>query len=152
MVSQAFPRLPTGSEAGKWWFGATTREQKPPLVKASAVLPFACFGLSALFTVVEGSTKAFDQNCLIHGIWRRLAELDTAIWVSRVPTKENIADNPSRFWFCLFILRASASLSFFDREEYALLGEWGAKRCDAVLDPCFVEAQTWTALSMCAHK
>ena len=43
-----------------------------------------------------GSTKSWDHCCLVHALWLQLAKLKTAVWVLRVPTKVNIADNPSR--------------------------------------------------------
>jgi hypothetical protein len=50
-----------------------------------------------LFSSLSGAAKEFDQNCLIHGIWKRLAELGTFAWVERVPTAQNLADLPSRY-------------------------------------------------------
>ena len=44
----------------------------------------------------KGSTKQFDQNCLIHTMWKQLAVLNVNVWVERVPTRDNIADLPSR--------------------------------------------------------
>ena len=40
--------------------------------------------------------RQFDQACIVHAIWLRLAVTHTAMWVTRVPTKDNIADDPSR--------------------------------------------------------
>ena len=48
---------------------------------------------------MTGATKNFDQNCLIHAIWKKLVQLDTSVWIERVPTKDNISDLPSR-WPC----------------------------------------------------
>ena len=56
----------------------------------------------------KGAAKQFDHASLIHGIWLRAAELGMEIRVDRVPTKQNIADLPSR-------------------EEYNLLGMIGAE-------------------------
>ena len=50
---------------------------------------------------LAGSTKQFDQNCLIHAMWKQLAVLNVSVWVERVPTKDNIADDPSRL-VCLW--------------------------------------------------
>ena len=44
----------------------------------------------------KGSTKNFDQHSLVHGMWKRFAELKVGVWVMRVPTDDNIADCPSR--------------------------------------------------------
>ena len=47
-------------------------------------------------SALAGSTKQFDQNCLIHAMWKQLAVLNVNVWVERVPSKDNIADDPSR--------------------------------------------------------
>ena len=62
-------------------------------------------------------------------MWKRLAELDVEIWVERVPTKENIADDPSR-------------------ERYGLLELMQARRVRPFLDKVFLESQTWESLSV----
>ena len=77
----------------------------------------------------RGSCREFDQGCLIHTIWLKLAQLRCGVWVERVPTEDNIADHPSR-------------------EEYALLRKIGAKRLEPRLDSMFDNAQTWEALSI----
>ena len=43
-----------------------------------------------------GTAKRFDQGCLIHVLWKWFLEKQIGVWIERVPTKENIADNPSR--------------------------------------------------------
>ena len=43
-----------------------------------------------------GAGKAFDQNAIIHTIWLMLAEIGCGAWIGRVPTKANLADDPSR--------------------------------------------------------
>ena len=64
----------------------------------------------ALCYALAGSTKQFDQNCLIHAMWKQLAVLNVNVWVERVPTKDNIADDPSRHAcrFHVCALRATA--------------------------------------------
>jgi len=76
-----------------------------------------------------GATRGFDHNCLVHALWKRFAQLKLAVWVMRVPTSENIADDPSR-------------------EDYCLLEKLGAVRSKPVLDNVFWHAQTWAALSL----
>ena len=44
----------------------------------------------------SGAARTFDHCCLVHALWKRFAELQLGIWVERVPTKVNIADDPSR--------------------------------------------------------
>jgi len=73
--------------------------------------------------------RSFDHTCLVHGIWLRAAELGTGLYVGRVPTKDNISDDPSR-------------------ERYTLLNGIGAIRLEPWLHPTFEAAQTWKALSL----
>lgn len=95
----------------------------------------------------RGYAKTFDHTCLVHGIWfanfasfricilgplvprMRALELGTGLFVSRVPTKENLADDPSR-------------------ERYSLLEMLGAVRMEPFLHHSFELAQTWNALSV----
>jgi len=77
----------------------------------------------------KGTTKNFDQHSLVHCMWKRFAELHVGVWVVRVPTKDNIADCPSR-------------------EQYELLGKIGAVEVPAFLDPVFASPQSWKSLSI----
>ena len=45
----------------------------------------------------RGTAKTFDHCCLAHALWKRFAELQLGVWVERVPTEVNIADDPSRY-------------------------------------------------------
>ena len=65
----------------------------------------------------------------MHCIWKRAAELGLEIWVDRVPTHDNIADDPSR-------------------EHYELLDKLGAVSIDPVLDHCFTKPESWEALQL----
>ena len=69
-----------------------------------------CVAVHALNSFVrEGAARAFDQNSIIHGIWKRAAELNAELWIERVDTKLNVADNPSRESYALLQrLRARA--------------------------------------------
>jgi len=60
-------------------------------------------------------------------------ELDAALFIKRVPTKENLADDPSR-------------------ERYKLLSSMGAVAVPPVLDKRFSNAQSWESLGVTAHK
>ena len=99
----------------------------------------------------RGSCREFDQGCLIHTIWLKLAQLRCGVWVERVPTEDNIADHPSRYVAldlpfcetCSFVICLCPC-----REEYALLRKIGAKRLEPRLDSMFDNAQTWEALSI----
>ena len=44
----------------------------------------------------KGSAKAFDHNMLIHVIWELAFQRRVALWIERVPSKDNISDLPSR--------------------------------------------------------
>ena len=54
--------------------------------------------------------------------------LSLSMFISRVSSKENIADNPSR-------------------EDYGTLKKMGATWMEPVLDPKFEQADAWTALA-----
>ena len=45
----------------------------------------------------RGTAKKFDHCCLAHALWKQFAELQLGVWVERVPTEVNIADDPSRY-------------------------------------------------------
>ena len=45
---------------------------------------------------MKGATKAFDHNALVHTLWRKFMDLGMDVQIMRVPTNDNIADNPSR--------------------------------------------------------
>ena len=49
----------------------------------------------------RGCAKAFDHNCIIHGLWTLVLNLHVDLQLERVPTKDNIADCPSRGDFVL---------------------------------------------------
>ena len=45
---------------------------------------------------VVGTAKSFDHCTLVHALWKTFAELKISVWLERVASKLNIADNPSR--------------------------------------------------------
>ena len=73
--------------------------------------------------------RTWDHSAVVHGIWKKAAEINARIWVERVPTKDNIADDPSR-------------------EDYSLLDKLKAVRVAPVLDEAFMQPGTWEALSI----
>lgn len=77
----------------------------------------------------RGSCKRFDQGCLIHALWKRFLELEMAVWVERVPTQFNIADDPSR-------------------EHYCLLNSLGAVPVRPVLEDVFCAPQAWASVQL----
>jgi len=82
---------------------------------------------AAQHNTAKGRAKTFDHTCLVHGIWTMALELQIGLYVSRVPTKENIADDPSR-------------------ERYSLLKKLGAVWKEPALHERFRDPSTWEAL------
>ena len=77
----------------------------------------------------RGSARKFDHACLAHCLWLRAAQLGVELVVKRVPTKDNIADLPSR-------------------GEFALLKWMRAARQKAWLDDMFLDVACWKSLSL----
>jgi hypothetical protein len=78
-------------------YGQTTQEPKRPPEKVGNSHWALCTRREYFDKLAPaGATRNFDQNCLIHAIWKRLVQLNTNIWVQRVPTKDNLSDLPSR--------------------------------------------------------
>ena len=71
-----------------------------------------------------GSARSVDHNLTVHGVWLHAARTGYGIWVERVPTKDNIADLPSR-------------------ESYGLLQAMGARWVEPVMDDAFLEPTKW---------
>ena len=44
----------------------------------------------------QGSSRTSDYNALVHFFWLMSAKLNTEVEIRRVPTKDNIADGPTR--------------------------------------------------------
>ena len=57
-------------------------------------------------------------------------KLQIGLYVSRVPSKDNLSDDPSR-------------------ERYTLMKALKAERIDPVIHKMFKQAQTWEALQLC---
>ena len=55
-----------------------------------------CDNVAAEHNVRAGKAKPFDHTCLVHAIWTHAMRQCIGIFVVRVPTKENCADDPSR--------------------------------------------------------
>ena len=99
---------------------------------------------------VAGATKQFDHNCLVHALWKHFLELGTEVYVTRVPTDYNIADNPSRFaQVCGFAKPYTYANVRLCRESYHIFGLTpNAKKVRPKLEKVYLEAQTWAALSL----
>ena len=78
-------------------------------------------------STARGYAKLFDHTCVVHSIWLKALELGTGIFVSRVPSKLNLADDPSR-------------------EDYRLLERMGAVRRKPWIDPRFLQRDAWASL------
>ena len=76
-----------------------------------------------------GRAREFDQNCIVHAMWKKALELKADIWLERVPTWDNISDGPSR-------------------EEYHLLDELGARKVEARMDKNIWQCTDESALSI----
>ena len=95
----------------------------------------------------QGSAQSFDHLSLVHAIWLRAAELGLSLYVKRVPTKDNIADDPSRERQVTQMFICSCAISPVDR--YSLLEKIpNMNFVEAHLDEVFQRAQTWEALSV----
>ena len=85
-------------------------------------------------TAAEASTRSgrareFDQGAIIHSIRKLAAVNKIGIRVKRVPTKDNIADDPSR-------------------ERYDLLARAKATYGTPVLHKAFEDPCAWKAVAM----
>ena len=55
-----------------------------------------CDNVGGERALAAGAAKSPDHNKLIHAVWMIAMRLGLAVWTYRVPTKDNIADLPSR--------------------------------------------------------
>ena len=81
------------------------------------------------FRYVSVRIRSFDHACVAHCLWLKMAQIKMEAYVDRVPTKDNIADLPSR-------------------EEYGLLMQIGARHIEAKLDTAFMAPGAWDSLSV----
>ena len=65
-----------------------------------------------------GVAEATDHNLIVHALWLHAARVGYGFWVERVPSKDNIADLPSR-------------------EAYGVLEGLGAVWAEPVIDEAF---------------
>ena len=80
-------------------------------------------------SLVRGTCKEFDHGCITHALWKRFVELGMSVFVRRVPTEVNIADDPSR-------------------EDYWLADNLPAREVAGLLDECFHKPSAWAMLSV----
>jgi len=74
--------------------------------------------------IKKGSAKCFDHCHIVHTIWLMLMRLNASVYVTRVPTEDNVADLPSR-------------------RSYSLLEKIGAKRLRPLLNRAFWSKEAW---------
>ena len=51
----------------------------------------------------KGGARRFDHCSIVHCLWKKFLQLGLHVWVERVPTEVNIADDPSRCALCCFV-------------------------------------------------
>ena len=100
----------------------------------------------------QGTAKAFDHCTLVHVLWKTFAELHVGIWIERIPTKENIADDPSRSHTSLVFVSTSLPSNYSVREDYRILNRLGAIRIEPRLFDVFLQSQTWQQLSIAGTR
>ena len=77
-------------------------------------------------SIATGGSKASDHNLLVHAIWFMAAKYGFGLWVERVCSEDNIADNPSR-------------------EDHNLLRQLGAIWCPPYLPVELWQPTAWAA-------
>jgi hypothetical protein len=55
-----------------------------------------CDNVGGERALASGAATSVDHNRLVHAVWMRALQLGLSLWSYRVPTKDNIADLPSR--------------------------------------------------------
>ncbi len=79
--------------------------------------------------VAKGGARCFDHTCVVHSIWFRALLLGMHMVVDRVPSKVNLADDPSR-------------------ERYGLLQQYpNCVRVRPWLHPMFTRPRAWESLA-----
>ena len=105
--------------------------------------------MGAQHVTQKGIAKSWVHTCIVHSIWYedclaafpmmlllcaracrlRALELEMGLWISRVPSEDNIADDPSR-------------------EEYEVLRALKAVRIEPRMHPKFLEFKAWDVISL----
>ena len=79
-------------------------------------------------------------------------ELGAALYIKRVPTKDNLADDPSRERYGLLRHMGVSMLCRMRVSRSVCALTLKAKSVEAVLDERFADAQSWYSLGVTAHK
>ena len=74
----------------------------------------------------NGAAKAWDHNMLVHTIWAEAVDNRTRLCFERVPSKDNIADSPSRSCLPGHLRAARMHMPRDARFEYRILEALGA--------------------------
>jgi len=77
----------------------------------------------------KGASRQFDHACIVHCLWSKAAQLGIEMVIDRAPSKDNLADLPSR-------------------EEYSLMHKIGAQNVEARMHPDFCSPTAWEALKL----
>jgi len=77
----------------------------------------------------KGSAIANDHNLIVHSVWLLAARMGMALWIERVPSHDNIADDPSR-------------------ENYDLLKALGAVYWEPVVPREVWEPDAWESVAL----
>ncbi len=83
----------------------------------------------AQHAVANGRARQWDHTCLVHSMWLHALKLKMAVYVSRVATEVNLADEPSR-------------------ERYHILRKLRAVWVEPCLDDSYAQPQAWEALTL----
>jgi hypothetical protein len=65
------------------------------LLKGRSVKAY-CDNVGGERALAAGAARSADHDRMIHGVWMMAMRLGLTLWTERVPTKDNIADLPSR--------------------------------------------------------
>ena len=83
-------------------------------------------------------------------------DIDAALYIKRVPTKDNIADDPSRERYDLLErMEVRPPFFTFPSSQAAIDGKTfvvQAVKVEAVIDERFDNAQAWSSLNATAHR
>ena len=99
-------------------------------------------------SVAKGRARSFDHNALVHVLWSRAAALGMEVWVERVPTECNIADDPSRERYDLLHELGAVWASLLAEVAGSSSHAGFCRKAEAKLDDVFRRPQAWESLSL----
>ena len=107
-----------------------------------------CDNVAAEHNVRAGKAKPFDHTCLVHAIWTHAMRQCIGIFVVRVPTKENCADDPSREDYLLMERMGAVKVYTCTDVIHALGAAFGIAQVKPLLHSLYYDAQSWDSLAM----